>query len=348
MPLLMAAGRTHLRWSERNGQESRHETSTVHARTNCLHLGLVNNMPDSALEDTEMQFFELLDAASADLPVVIELFSLPEIARSDRAQTHVASNYSPLTELLDSELDGVIITGTEPRQRNLRDEPYWRSLTRVFDWAETHTTSAILSCLAAHASVLHSDNIDRTPLPDKQFGVFTYEKSLDHPLNSEVAATTRFPHSRWNEIRESSLLESGYHVVDHSSDAGVNLFVKQRQQSLFVHFQGHPEYFSRTLLKEYRRDIRRFLNHERETYPTMPFGYFDDEAVRLLTDFRQTAEHSRREQLIDLFPENALSDTLQNTWHSSAVAVYRNWLKLIASKRSFATLFSTTSQSVNQ
>src|SRR5579863_371913 len=260
MPLLMASGRTPMRWRERDAQASDRRVSDDQIPVDCLHLGLVNNMPDSALEDTEMQFFELLDAASSDVPVFIELFSLPEIVRSERAQTHIDSNYSCLTELLGSEIDGVIITGTEPRQRNLRDEPYWRSLTSVFNWAEMHTSSAILSCLAAHASVLHSDKIERTPLPDKQFGVFSYERVFDHSLNSEVAATTRFPHSRWNEIRESSLLESGYHVIDRSPDAGVNLFVKQKQKSLFVHFQGHPEYFSRTLLKEYRRGIRRFLN----------------------------------------------------------------------------------------
>jgi homoserine O-succinyltransferase/O-acetyltransferase len=280
--------------------------------------------------------------------VFIKLFSLPEVPRAERAQGHIESNYLPITELLNSKLDGVIITGTEPRQRNLRDEPYWGSLTRVFDWAETHTSSAILSCLAAHASVLHSDNIDRTPLPDKQFGVFAYEKSQEHPLTSNVAAMNQFPHSRWNEAREDSLIARGYCMLDKSANAGVNLFVKQKQQSLFVHFQGHPEYFSHTLLKEYRRDIRRFLTRERETYPSMPYAYFDDEASRLLADFRQTAQQTRGEHLIDLFPENALADTLQNTWHSSAVAVYRNWLQLLASKRHITGALPTTYQAVHR
>ena len=33
-----------------------------------LKIALINNMPDAALEDTELQFFELLDAASGDVP----------------------------------------------------------------------------------------------------------------------------------------------------------------------------------------------------------------------------------------------------------------------------------------
>ena len=44
-------------------------------------------------------------------------------------------------------------------------------------------------------------------------------------------------------------------------------FVKKKKRSLFVHFQGHPEYGAQTLLKEYRRDIKRFLRAERETIP---------------------------------------------------------------------------------
>ena len=35
-----------------------------------------------------------------------------------------------------------------------------------------------------------------------------------------------------------------------------------------------------TLLLEYRRDIGRFLRGERDTYPPMPQGYFDEETVR--------------------------------------------------------------------
>jgi homoserine O-succinyltransferase len=49
------------------------------------------------------------------------------------------------------------------------------------------------------------------------------------------------PHSRWNEIPEEALLACGYRVLTRSEDAGVDAFVKQRN-SLFVFFQGHPEY----------------------------------------------------------------------------------------------------------
>ena len=332
MPLMMSGGRVPARWAEKKNLSVRGAREHDANPSECLKIALVNNMPDSALEDTEVQFFELLDAASGDVPVLIKLYSLPEIIRTDRAQLHLSSHYFGIDDLLKTRYDGVIITGTEPRQRNLRDEPYWRTLVDVFDWAENNTTSAVLSCLAAHASVLHSDHIDRHPLADKQFGVFGYEKSCEHPLTAGAAASVRFPHSRWNEVRADQLASCGYSVLTKSPDAGADLFVKQKKQSLFVHFQGHPEYFGQTLLKEFRRDIRRFLTRERETYPSMPRGYFDAEAAKLLDEFRRNAESHRQEDLMQVFPEAAISDTLQNTWRGSAICVYSNWLQFLLSK----------------
>jgi homoserine O-succinyltransferase/O-acetyltransferase len=118
------------------------------------------------------------------------------------------------------------------------------------------------------------------------------------------------------------------------SEAGADLFVKKKARSLFVHFQGHPEYGVRTLLKEYRRDIRRFLHRERETYPSMPDGYFDAQAAEALAEFRQKAVSSRDPDQFAAFPEGKVADNLQKTWHSSALSIYRNWLKYLVTRKS--------------
>ena len=36
-------------------------------------------------------------------------------------------------------------------------------------------------------------------------------------------------------------------MLTQSADGGVDLFVKKKKRSLFVHFQGHPEYGAQTL-----------------------------------------------------------------------------------------------------
>ena len=95
-------------WERRRGSEA-------------ITVGLVNNMPDAALQSTERQFLELLDFAAADVSVRLRLFSLPEVARSDAARTHMRGGYSDISQLATSELDGIVVTGTEPRAESLRD-----------------------------------------------------------------------------------------------------------------------------------------------------------------------------------------------------------------------------------
>ena len=127
----------------RGGLPSR-EAPNCATPTEHLNIALINNMPDAALEDTELQFFDLLDDASGDVPIYLKLYSLTGVPRTDRGQRHLNSFYYSLDELWQKQFDGVIITGTEPRQPDLRDEPYWRVLADVFDWAERNTASAIL------------------------------------------------------------------------------------------------------------------------------------------------------------------------------------------------------------
>ena len=339
MPLIIDGGRVPTRWTER-GLPRPVSADGRTRRPDCLQLALINNMPDAALEDTELQFFELLDIASGDVPVIMKLYSLTGIPRTDRGQRHLNSFYFDFSDLWNSRFDGVIVTGTEPHQPKLQDEPYWATLTQVFDWANENTSSTVLSCLAAHASVLHSDGVQRHRLPDKQFGVFDSAKNCEHSLTKSIADRIRFPHSRWNEVRGDELSSCGYTVLTESAEAGVDLFVKKKKNSLFVHFQGHPEYGAQTLLKEYRRDIKRFLRGERETYPTMPAGYFDELAVEVLNGFRDMALNDRREDVAASFPETAVVGGLQNSWHSPATCVYRNWLQYLESRKTETPVFA--------
>jgi len=338
MPLIIEGGRVPPRWAERKGRSAVPEGRSTDAE--CVRIAFINNMPDAALEDTEIQFFELLEAASGDTPVRLKLHSLSGVPRGERGQQHLKSFYFGTDDLFNHRLDGVIMTGTEPRQPNLRNEPYWSALANVLDWAESNTISTILSCLAAHAGVLYSDGINRHPLSDKQFGVFAFTKPTQHTLTNGTADIVRFPHSRWNEVQADALTACGYSVLTQSAEGGVDSFVKKKKQSLFVHFQGHPEYGAATLLKEYRRDIRRFVRRERETYPSMPKGYFDAAGARLVSDFRDVVLADGREQLMEDFPESALIATLQKSWHSSAMTIYRNWLRYVLSKKADMAKFS--------
>jgi homoserine O-succinyltransferase len=297
-------------------------------------IGLVNNMPDAALRTTERQFRDLLAAASRDIVVQFRLFALPDVPR-DAGQSYISQHCDDIQELwADGAVDGLIVTGTEPRAPDLRDEPYWRSLTRLIDWAEHHTISTVWSCLAAHAAVLHRDGIERRPLGEKLSGVFECSKASRHPIIAGLPAQWSTPHSRYNEVPEAALSAKGYEILARSADAGADLFVAGRR-SLFLFVQGHPEYDAGALLREYRRDVARFLTGDRASYPEMPRGYFSPAATAAFEAFRGRALSSRNAVPIEHFPAAAArEDHLTSTWHDSAVGIYANWLRYIVEQKS--------------
>ena len=301
-----------------------------------LHIGLINNMPLSAVEATERQFRTLLTEASAGIEVHLSLFTLPEIPRSSHDKRLTDGYYSDINSLWNTRLDGVIVTGAEPQTPNLTDEPYWEGLAKLVEWAEHNVSSSIWSCLAAHAAVLKLDGIKRQPLDQKLFGVFECVSasgtSLRARLTDGIPETLWVPHSRWNDIPAKALAECGYQVLTQSQSAGIDTFVKQKN-SLFVCFQGHPEYEADTLLLEYRRDVGRFLQGERSAYPLIPVDYFDEEAVAASNHFRDRALSLPNKKLHATFPITALNAKLKNSWRSSAVGIYGNWLRYLVEQK---------------
>ncbi len=317
------------------GRSRRVEARFREDAADCLDIGLINNMPDAALEATERQFRALLDAVSGDLQVRLHLLSLPDIPRTDYGRRHVAANHAAIDEMWGKRLDGLIVTGTEPRQADLRAEPYWDVLTQVFDWAERNIASTVCSCLAAHAALLHFDGIERDPLGEKRFGVYACHRTSEHPVLAGAPACLPMPHSRWNDIAESALAACNYAILTRSPEIGADTFVRQRN-SLFVFFQGHPEYEAWTLMLEYRRDIGRYLRGERDTYPGMPHGYFDDDAMADLRAFQERAMANRREETLTGFPTAVAAARLRNTWRAPAHGVYRNWLAYVSAQKARA------------
>ena len=304
------------------------------ANPDCVVVGLINNMPDSALQSTERQFIELLDAASADIPVRLRLFSLPDVPRSQSTRKYMSSDYCSLAELRCSRIDGLIVTGTEPRAPCLKDEPYWTSLTDVLEWARENTASTIWSCLAAHAAVLHMDGIARHLLRGKRFGLFECTSVSTHPLIAGLPSRMQIAHSRWNELREEELRACSYTLLTRSRQAGADTFIKQQRKSLFVFFQGHPEYDSRALFKEYRRDIGRFLRGERQDYPSMPEGYFNALASDPIASFQRRAVRERHASLLNRFPTSLLEGLIAPVPRTPVVHMYANWLAYVRAQRS--------------
>jgi homoserine O-succinyltransferase/O-acetyltransferase len=297
-----------------------------------LRIGLVNNMPDSALEGTERQFTALLAAAWSDPSVTLIPYYLPEVRRGDDGRRYVEERYFSVAQLWDAEVDALIITGAEPQTKSLRDEVYWSRLTEVLIWAQACDKPVVLSCLAAQVGVLHFDGITREPLSEKCFGVFRHDVTSSSPLTRDVPRRLTMPHSRWNDLPADALVAAGYQILTRSREAGVDCFAKAGNRP-WLFFQGHPEYEEDTLLKEYIRDVKRFLKHEREAYPNLPANYFGAEMSADLGRFQERALTCREEALLADFPLHERILKPINSWRKSGATIYRNWLRQVVEVR---------------
>jgi homoserine O-succinyltransferase/O-acetyltransferase len=332
MPLILNTDPSNHSWRSCTKKCAKPSAACLDRSSRNLTIGLINNMPDSALEATERQFISLLDLASEGFTIRVILYSLPGVSRSGASAGRVSEFYTSTENLPGSQLDGLIVTGREPLTPNLADEPYWESFTSVLDWARNNTYSTVWSCLAAHAAVLYQDGIKRVKNEHKHFGIFDCERVSRHPLTEGIPSSFKVPHSRWNGLPEDELAARGYSVLSRAADAGVDTFVQQ-YESLFVFFQGHPEYESNTPLLEYRRDVGRFVRGETVNYPTMPRGYFDADSLALLTDLQQDCAAGPQEGLLAGVLETLEKVDLQHTWRSTAIRLYRNWLEYIGARK---------------
>lgn len=302
-----------------------------------LTIGLVNNMPDAALQATEQQFTSLLHKASGSRAVRLRKLSLPGLPRGPQAAASMAAHYATTDTLGRNRLDGMIVTGCEPRAPALRDEPYWPALAALCDWAAAHTASTLWSCLAAHAAVLHLDGVERRRLPAKRSGVFACEPTGSHPLVEAGGEPMSVPHSRWNDLPEADLVRAGYTVLTRSPEAGVDLFVKDRGSSRFVFFQGHPEYELETVGREYRRDVARFIRGERPDYPGLPRDYFDSATETAFLAVQQRAIQGSGAgpgavALRDLPRDPGFRPGLAEGWQATVVPVFTRWLETLDAK----------------
>ena len=295
-----------------------------------LTIGLINNMPDSALKATERQFMRLLRQAAGDVRIDFHCFSLASVSRSESVKGRIEGQYTDIAELDRLQIDGLIVTGAEPHAANMNDEAYWRDLTDIIEWAKSNTRSTIWSCLAAHAAVLYLDGIERKRLDTKCSGIYDCMSVSPHWLTGDLPVPFKVAHSRLNELRADELEASGYQILSHSPRGGVDSFVKDFG-SEFIFFQGHPEYEALSLEREYLRDISRFLAGERDLYPGIPVGYFDTGTELRLTAFALRAQAERRPALITELPERTLREDIATG--AAATAMFRNWIGFLTARR---------------
>ncbi len=295
-----------------------------------LHIGLLNMMPDAALEATERQFMRLMGSSNRIAQFYVHPFTIEGVDREGSAREHVEHYYAGFHDLQREGLDALIITGANVTEADITKERFWEPMIEVMDWARDHVTSTLCSCLASHGAFMHYHGILRTHLPQKQWGVYSHRVVNDsHPLLSNINTRFDTPHSRFNDVPREQMEDAGLQVLIAGEEAGVLLAVSA-DGLRFAYFQGHPEYDIVSLMKEYKREISRYLRREREDYPPFPDHYFSDDAQSLLESYKsELLAADARGEGIPEFPEKDIVALLDNTWTDTGKALFNNWLGLV-------------------
>ncbi len=291
-----------------------------------LHIGLLNMMPDAALQITERQFMRLVGNCNQIAQFYVHVFSLPGLERSPQTQAYIDEYYTTFEHAQREGLDALIISGANVANPSLDQEDFWHPLTEVIEWARENVTSTLCSCLSTHALMKYFYGIERVKRERKKWGVFEHRVTQpQHPLLREINTRFDVPHSRWNSITRDHFEAAGLTVLIQSVDGEVHMAVSPDQLRM-VYFQGHPEYDINSLLKEYKRDLLAYFSG-RQAQPPYPENYFPIEARELAERYARAAQLAleRGDDPPD-FPEARFLPHLDNTWGDTAKAIFNNWL----------------------
>src|ERR1700733_3910629 len=187
------------------------------ARRTCA---LVNNMPDAAFCATERQFVGLLAAGSGNETVAITRYAMTGVPRGERIQARIAAEYHPLDDIFSNPPDLLVVTGSNPIEPRIEEEPYWSDLHGLLKWSSENVQAMVVSCLSAHAALAVFDGVERTTLPVKCTGVFAQKSDPIHPLVTGVYGSVSLPHSRLNAVPKEAAARAGYSVALQAGGGG--------------------------------------------------------------------------------------------------------------------------------
>jgi homoserine O-succinyltransferase/O-acetyltransferase len=216
-----------------------------------LQILLLNLMPTKI--DTETQLSRLL--GNTPLQVELTLIHTESHKSKNTSEDHLLSFYQVFSEIKDKYYDGMIITGAPVENLEFNEVEYWDELCEIMEWSKTHVYSTFHICWGAQAALYYHFGINKYPLEEKMFGVFShkadYKKSI---LLRGFDDVFYIPHSRHTEIRREDIeKEPRLKILASSSVAGPAILMTKNGRQIFI--TGHAEYDQYTLDKEYRRDL---------------------------------------------------------------------------------------------
>ena len=220
-----------------------------------LKIVILNLMPLKITTETDL--IRLL--SNSPLQMEIDFMKVKSHTSKNTPVEHMMAFYKTFDEIKQSNYDGMIITGAPVELLDFEKVTYWKEITDIFDWAQTHVTSTLYICWAAQAGMYHFYGVPKYPLPEKMFGVFEHKTySEPNPIFRGFDDVFHVPHSRHTEVRKEDILKvPALTLLSESKESGVYMVMARNGRDFFI--TGHSEYSAYTLDTEYKRDLKKGL-----------------------------------------------------------------------------------------
>ncbi len=254
-----------------------------------MEVAILNLMPNKIATETQI----CRQLSNTPLQINIEFVCIHANESKNTPKAHIDTFYQVFDDIKHRRFDGLIITGAPLALLDYSEVWFWDKICEVFAWADSHVTSTMFSCWAAHAAFYHHYGINRHLRAQKLSGVYSHWiNDAKEPLTRGFDDVFAVPHSRYGYIAvEDYHRVEGLNILAQSEQAGVYLAATADKKRVFL--TGHPEYDPDTLAQEYQRDLAAGQS------PKLPQNYF---------------------------PEDDLDNTPLCSWRSHGSLLFTNWL----------------------
>mgnify|MGYP003317870698 CR=1 FL=1 len=258
------------------------EFRAMHQDIRPLNVLIMNLMPNKEVTETQI----LRKLSNSPLQVNVELLQTQSYTPTHVDASHLESFYTTFDKVKDRKFDGMIITGAPLDYVKFEDVAYWKEMTEIFDWCETHVHCTFFLCWACFAALYYYYGLERYDREEKLSGVYKHHvckptSPLFRGFDDEFWA----PHSRAMGIAKEKIENTkGLELMAYSDEAGVAIVKTEDSRKFFVGL--HAEYDADTLANEYFRDLGKGMN------PKVPCNYFpdDDPTKTPVVNWRSTGQ----------------------------------------------------------
>ena len=239
---------------------------------------------------TETQLMGLLGNSS--LQIKVTLVNMDTYISKNTPQSHMHKFYKVFDEIKDRHFDGMIITGAPVEHMGFEEVAYWKELSEIMDWSDSHVTSTIHICWGAQAGLYHRYGVTKRARESKLFGIYEVRaedkydlllKGMNDSMYIPMSCHTDIDQDKLRNISDLKVLASG-------KECGIAIIKSLDNKRFF--FMGHSEYDRTTLKKEYLRDVDKGLDIQK------PVNYFEDDGLY----------------------------NINLSWRSTAYLLFNNWL----------------------